>query len=46
MDVGGRGAKGGGIPDHPTPPSRGSPTVPDNLVLSSDKTSFKELRTI
>ena len=50
MDVGGGGGGWGaragesGPPDFP--PSRGSPTVPDNLVLSSDKTSCKELRTI
>ena len=44
---GGEGERGRGSPDHPTPPpSRGSPTVPYNLVLSSDETSFKELRTI
>ena len=44
----GRGERGRGSPDHPTPPpSRGSTTVPYiYFFLSSDKTSFKELRTI
>ena len=53
MDVGKGGGGGGGgaragesgPPDSP-PPTRGSPTVPENNVLSSDETSFKELRTI
>ena len=43
----GRGSEGGGVrTTRLPPPSRGSPTVPYNLVLSSDETSFKELRTI
>ena len=48
MDVGGGGgeARAGESGPSDSPPSRGSPTAPYNLVLSSDKTSFKELRTI
>ena len=39
----GEGERGQWSPDHPTLP-RGSATVPDSLVLSNGKTSFKELR--